>query len=680
MRLGMVLMLFFNMALLGGLVLLAWQFLSTRQSVVSVTEQTPNLPTVFPTATQQIPVTVGAQVLEITQTAAIRDIASPTAIENVQVQIAVTLPPTPTVGSTAPPPSNPFDLGGTLALVLRRNGYGNLYALQPQKTGLVRLTAGAWEDRDPMWSPDGKRLAFASDRAGSFDIYVLDIDSGSTRQLTNLPGYEGHPSWSPDGMWLTFEGYVNDNLDVYLVQLDGSQLLRVTTHPAADYSPVWSPAGREIAFISFRDSKSPDIFLRSLDIPDEASGTLRFTSTPKIAEDQIRWSPDARFLLFNDLLSPLQLVYVQERNNPRQNPNDVAQGSFPAWSPEGSGIITAFDQGAKQYLAASPMGEQSAPPTTLPVDGRVRGMHWMAFSLPDGLSGELLNAQTYQDTPAYQEVLSASPGSGTPPYRLVNLPGVSAPDPRLSDRVDESFFALRQRIAQTANWDFLQALDNALEDVNAPQPPGRSSESWNKTGRAIDISQAFYEDEWLYVVRRDVGNLTFFDVWLRVLDNEANKSGEPLRYQPWDLKSRSGDDPLAYDNGGKYADQPPSGYFINLSELARDYDWEPVPASDNWRTFYPGINYWHFEAQAGLDWYLAMAEVYTDDGIPASDVGGAPAPLAPTVALPTVALPTSVSISPTETPLPTATPAPPNPTEPPTVPPVRLGKPTEQTP
>ena len=82
---------------------------------------------------------------------------------------------------------------------------------------------------------------------------------------------------------------------------------------------------------------------------------------------------------------------------------------------------------------------------------------------------------------------------------------------------------------------------------------------------------------------------------------------------PWDFRSRFGDNPVDYDEGGRLKDGIPSGYYVNLTALARDYGWESVPAERNWRTFYPGVRFWQFEKRGNLTWEEAMLEIYTPD-------------------------------------------------------------------
>src|SRR5689334_21139479 len=61
--------------------------------------------------------------------------------------------------------------------------------------------------RDPVWSPDGSRIAFMSHKDGNWELYTLNAASGEVSRLTFGLSYEGAPTWSPDGKWLAYEGY-----------------------------------------------------------------------------------------------------------------------------------------------------------------------------------------------------------------------------------------------------------------------------------------------------------------------------------------------------------------------------------------------------------------------------------------------------------------------------------------
>src|SRR5215213_2153203 len=89
-----------------------------------------------------------------------------------------------------------------------RNSYRRAIWLAPADGGPARrFTAGAKSDTTPRWRPDGRRLAFCSNRAGdATQIYTIDLAGGEARQLTSLPYGASAPAWSPDGRRIAFLG------------------------------------------------------------------------------------------------------------------------------------------------------------------------------------------------------------------------------------------------------------------------------------------------------------------------------------------------------------------------------------------------------------------------------------------------------------------------------------------
>ena len=94
---------------------------------------------------------------------------------------------------------------------------------------------------EPVWSPDGTRIAFESFREGNGDIYVMNADGSGLTRLTSDPALDSSPSWSPDGTRIAFESSREGNINIYVIDADGSNLARLTDDPAVDKDPVWSP-------------------------------------------------------------------------------------------------------------------------------------------------------------------------------------------------------------------------------------------------------------------------------------------------------------------------------------------------------------------------------------------------------------------------------------------------------
>lgn len=120
----------------------------------------------------------------------------------------------------------------------------------PPVVSLVSSTRREWNVRI---SPDGRKLAFASNRTGSYEIWVADSDGNHPAQLTSFDGpLTGTPRWSPDSSQLAFDSVVNGNADIYVVNAGGGKARRLTNESSEDIVPSWSRDGQWVYFISNR--------------------------------------------------------------------------------------------------------------------------------------------------------------------------------------------------------------------------------------------------------------------------------------------------------------------------------------------------------------------------------------------------------------------------------------------
>jgi len=92
----------------------------------------------------------------------------------------------------------------------------------------------------PVWSPDGSRIAYVSERDGNPEIYVMNADGSDQQRLTTNSFVDYQPSWSPDGAQLAFASseVLHGRLDIYILDVATGTRRNITNHPAQDYDPA----------------------------------------------------------------------------------------------------------------------------------------------------------------------------------------------------------------------------------------------------------------------------------------------------------------------------------------------------------------------------------------------------------------------------------------------------------
>ena len=236
--------------------------------------------------------------------------------------------------------------GSKVAFASDRTGDWEIYVVETDGTGLTRVTFDRGNDARPVWSPDGSKIAFESDRDDNWEIYVANADGTNPTRLTDDPGADRNPVWSPDGSQIAFDSDRDDNTDVYTVNAeDGSELTRITMHDAVDDHPTWSPDGTRIAFRSWRDDDS-EIYAVNLDMTDldmtdlDMTDLARLTSSPG-DDTRPSWSPDGARILFSSTRDGNEEIYVMNADGSeaaRLTENTVADHS-PRWSADGSSVV-----------------------------------------------------------------------------------------------------------------------------------------------------------------------------------------------------------------------------------------------------------------------------------------------------------------------------------------------------
>ncbi|PWU14474.1 MAG: translocation protein TolB [Bdellovibrio sp.] len=170
-----------------------------------------------------------------------------------------------------------FGLDGKhIFLTLSQEGTPDIYKMTLDGELVSKVTNGPHGamNVEPSVSPDGKKIAFSTDRSGQTMIFVMDIDGSNPRRITVAGKFNASPSWSPDGTRIAFAGWIDDHFDIYSMKTDGSDLIPITAAKksngkrANNEDPVFSPDGRFLMYSSNRTGKS-QIYISNLDGTEE---------------------------------------------------------------------------------------------------------------------------------------------------------------------------------------------------------------------------------------------------------------------------------------------------------------------------------------------------------------------------------------------------------------------------
>jgi uncharacterized protein YjdB len=153
---------------------------------------------------------------------------------------------------------------GAVVVTSTRQGTADLFAFDPESPGRFNpVTSGPGDDLGAAFSPDGSRIAFASNRDGNFEIYVADADGGNATRLTTTAANETEPAWGPDGAWLAYQSDASGAPQIWSMGADGSGQRALTQGPA-NMEPAVAPDGSVIAFSTIRDGNY-EIYLMAPD-------------------------------------------------------------------------------------------------------------------------------------------------------------------------------------------------------------------------------------------------------------------------------------------------------------------------------------------------------------------------------------------------------------------------------
>jgi hypothetical protein len=309
---------------------------------------------------------------------------------------------------------------------------GGIFVMRPDGTGIRQLTSFQTlnfdyeehglnlPDDHPAFSPDGRQLAFTSNRAdpNNWDLYLMNVNGSNVRRLTFSAGFDVEPAFSPDGSKIAWTSARAGNLNIFVMNVDGTNVRQLTTSALEDIEPAWSPDGTQIAWTRVQGTNEKDVFIMNAD----GSNQRQVTSTPGQDHDPV-FTPDGQFLLISSNRTGTDAPFGDtfkirvSDGSVVQNLNQSVGGGDPNLAPDGSQF--AF------FQADFPV---AAPPIHM----------WVANADGSGTPRELPSLGLLNIHPNWGP-LADSDGDGRPDY-LENFNAFATESDFLSDeKAGDSF-------------------------------------------------------------------------------------------------------------------------------------------------------------------------------------------------------------------------------------------------
>ena len=221
-----------------------------------------------------------------------------------------------------------------------RNGNVDIFVQHEGTTGVTRITTSDWIDTDPVWSPSGNRIAYATLSPDSATAYIRIVSAtgDSLATIGSLNSHSGYPAWSPSLDRLAFVSNVSGNSEIYLVNADGSGLQQLTNTPGNELRPAWSPDGTQLVY----DMNVADpVVARDLFIINADGTGARQLATGGTDNLHAAWSPDGGRIVFSSRRNGGGDIYITTLDGAslQRVTGDPYEDGDPVWTADGKALI-----------------------------------------------------------------------------------------------------------------------------------------------------------------------------------------------------------------------------------------------------------------------------------------------------------------------------------------------------